>query len=287
MEKCDDKLIIMWWHFDLDCCNDTSGCWKCKIHLLFFLLHCRQEVFSYLVTPIMSIVYLCPCGCKTIWQETRFGYRLGKFWYFWHGAVVEGCARYLLALSTVTWTLTLENVFVLPVWILVVNFHIVSLQFFLWGHLCSSQLFPEHAVGCAYLFSASYLTRLSFPQWTANSEALLLVSAFGFAGKGPSVSRISTLLSKATVFDPWWYWVLKLCILTWLLALLLASRRLCFLGVKSFFPYCTCWDNVNVNVELEIPHLLSEQRLIEMEITVNSIAIFVFTVNVQRLHTVI
>lgn len=39
--------------------------------------------------------------------------------------------------------------------------------------------------------------------------------------------------------------------------------------------------------ELEIPHLLSELRMIEMEINVNSIAIFVSTVSIQRLPCII
>lgn len=59
-----------------------------------------------------------------------------------------------------------------------------------------------YAVGCVYLFSTTYLTDVSFPWCTANSEALLLASDIGFAVKGPSVSRILTLLSKTVVFDP-------------------------------------------------------------------------------------
>ena len=39
--------------------------------------------------------------------------------------------------------------------------------------------------------------------------------------------------------------------------------------------------------ELEIPYLLSEQRMIEMEITMNSIAIFVLTVSLKRLPCII
>ena len=61
--------------------------------------------------------------------------------------------------------------------------------------------FFPHSIGCVYLFSATYMTKLSFP-WspcTGNSEALLLVSVIGFAVKGPSVSRISSCLKQRSL----------------------------------------------------------------------------------------
>ena len=54
--------------------------------------------------------------------------------------------------------------------------------------------FFPHSIGCVNLFSATYMTELSFPWCTGNSEALLLVSVIGFTVKGPSVSRISSCL---------------------------------------------------------------------------------------------
>lgn len=116
------------------------------------------------------------------------------------------------------------------------------MKLFLWGHLHVSVCFFLHTVGCVYLFITTYLTDLSFPQCTACSEALLLVSDISFAIKDSSVSRISTLQSKKPVFDPGWCWDLKLCSLKALPVLLLVSRLLCFLGVKPFYQYSTCWD---------------------------------------------
>ena len=59
--------------------------------------------------------------------------------------------------------------------------------------------FFTHSVGRVYLFSATYMTELSFPWCTGNGEALLLVSVIGFAVKGPSVSRISSCLKQLTL----------------------------------------------------------------------------------------
>lgn len=77
------------------------------------------------------------------------------------------------------------------------NSPIVSLKLFLWGPLCSTQLFL-HAVGSVYLFSVTYLTDLSSPWCIENSEAQS-VSVIDFAVKGPLVSRNLTLMSKTTV----------------------------------------------------------------------------------------
>ena len=62
----------------------------------------------------------------------------------------------------------------------------------------AGSFFP-HSIGCVYLFSATYMTELSFPWCTGNSEALLLVSVIGFAVKGPSVSWISSCLKQLSL----------------------------------------------------------------------------------------
>ena len=44
--------------------------------------------------------------------------------------------------------------------------------------------------------------KMSIYMCIANRGALLLVAVVNFAVKGPTVSRISTIWSKTTVFDP-------------------------------------------------------------------------------------